>query len=155
MLLCPPIYWNRESQNSQDTACSIYVLWKTWLKRKIRKQPCSTFTVSYRVKCEEEDEDESEKRNRRVEWFFIFPSTDAILVVTGERTLRNPHNPAPPLCTHTLIHPPNLHSFFLLWCLSPLRSPSLCPPIWRSVWSVPREALTQRRYLQDPHWAHF
>lgn len=33
---------------------------KNMTQKKNGKQPCSTFTVSYHVKCEEEEEDESE-----------------------------------------------------------------------------------------------
>lgn len=32
---------------------------KNMTQKKIRKQPCSTFTVSYHVKCVEEEADES------------------------------------------------------------------------------------------------
>ena len=131
---------------------------KTWLKRKKNKKkkrknsPCSTFTVSYHVKCEEEEEDESEmqtgREESRGEWFSS--STDPILMVTGDWALRK--HPPPPSSPPI----PYLHPLRPLWCLSLLLSfPSLPPPDWRSVWSVPREAQTQRRYLQDPHWAHF
>lgn len=40
---------------------------KNMTQKKIGKQSCSTFTVSYHVKCEEEEEDESEKRGGREE----------------------------------------------------------------------------------------
>lgn len=43
---------------------------KNMTQKKIGKQPCSTFTVSYHVKCEEEEEDESEKRGEKSRGFF-------------------------------------------------------------------------------------
>lgn len=106
MLLCPPVYWNTESQNSQDTACSIYVLWKTWLKRK-RKTAMLYFYCQ--LSCEvwrggrgwERDTD----RERRVEESdFLHPQ---ILSWWWQGTgLSEP----PP--------PQYLHPHLPLWCLS-------------------------------------
>lgn len=90
MLLCQPVYWNTESQNSQDATCSIYALWETWLKRK-RKTAMLYFHCQ--LSCEvwrggrgwEQETD----RQRRGEWFSS--STDPILMVTGDWA--HPHLP--------------------------------------------------------------
>lgn len=75
---------------------------KNMTQKKIGKQPCSTFTVSYHVKCEEEEEDESEKQGeRRVDGVFLihrsFPDSDRGL---GSQ---KPLNPA---SLHPFLPPP-------------------------------------------------
>lgn len=106
---------------------------KTWLKRKKEKkngkQPCSTFTVSYHVKCEEggrgwERATDGGKESRG-EWFSS--STDPILMVTGDRALRNtshppiPPSPPPPLMPVTAPLLPSLPFSRLEECVK-------CPP---------------------------
>ena len=60
-----------EKKNAREAAFFIFEKKKKMTKKKKKKKkkwknsPCSTFTVSYHVKCEEEEEDESEMQTGR------------------------------------------------------------------------------------------
>lgn len=98
MQLCPPVYWNRESQNSQDASCSIYVLWKTWLKRKTKKKKkmeknsyalLLLSAIMWSVKRRKRMRARYRQgQENRAEWFSS--STDRIEIVTGDWALRTP-----------------------------------------------------------------
>lgn len=131
---------------------------KTWLKRKKKKKKNGKTAhallllsaIMWSVKRRKRMRARCRQGERRAgESDFLHPQIPSWWW-QGTGLLENTPYPPPPLPSHTSI--PSAP----LWCLSLLLSfPSLPPPDWRSVWSVPREAQTQRRYLQDPHWAHF
>lgn len=109
MQLCPPVYRTRESQNSQDTACSIYVLWKTWLKRKGKT---ALLYFYCQLSCEvwrgiRGWEGDRDRESRIEESHFLHPQiVSRLWQGTG------------------LLEPPQhiLHSPHPLWCLSLLLS---------------------------------
>lgn len=128
MLLCPRERSNPESQNSQDATCSIYVLWKTWLERRGE-------TALLHFHCQPPCEVWGRGRGG---W-----EPDAGRkthpIPVGDRGEGSPNQPT----NQPTSSPP------------PLTLPRHCSSLpshdWRSVWSVPGEAQTQRLYLQDPH----
>lgn len=112
MLLCP-LY--TETQNSQDATCSIYVLWKTWLKRK-RKTAMLYFQRSCEVWGVGKNKLDRDRERRLGESDFLHPQ---ILCWWWQGTgLSEPPYP----------YTPSL----LLWCLSLLLylPPSLLHPYW-------------------------
>lgn len=58
---CVRLYTETQHHSIPRSPRALFMCYEKHDSNKNReKQPCSTFTVSYHVKCEEEDEDESE-----------------------------------------------------------------------------------------------
>lgn len=65
---CVRLYTETENHRIPRTPHALFMCYeKHDSKEKKKTQPCSTFTVSYRVKCEEEEEDKSEMQTGRGE----------------------------------------------------------------------------------------
>lgn len=73
MLLCPPVRRKHSITEFPGRRMLYLCVMKKHdskekkKKKKRKNSPCSTFTVSYHVKCEEEEEDESEMQTGREE----------------------------------------------------------------------------------------
>lgn len=64
---CVHVYSETENHRIPRTPHALFMCYEKHDSKEIGKQPCSTFTVSYHMKCEEEDESETETGKRRAE----------------------------------------------------------------------------------------
>lgn len=57
---CVRLYTETQNHRIPRTPHALFMCYEKHDSKESGKQPCSTFTVSYHVKCEEEEADESE-----------------------------------------------------------------------------------------------